>query len=78
MNEYDEPYDSPLDGGPTWMRVVQAVLIGLVAGLALHVLLSMVVLQGRETTAPRECRKNTPAKSAPQQLKAPTGIRPAA
>jgi hypothetical protein len=73
----DDHYDSWLDGTPTWVRVIQAVLIGLVAGLALHVLLSMVVLQGSETTAPKECRKNMPAKSAPQQLKAPTGVRPA-
>ena len=73
----DDHYDSWLDGTPTWVRVIQAVLIGLVAGLALHVLLSMVVLQGSETTAPKECRKNMPAKSAPQQLKAPTGARPA-
>ena len=48
----DDHNDSWLDGAPTWVRVVQAVLIGLVAGLALHALLSMVVLQGSETTAP--------------------------
>jgi hypothetical protein len=78
MDEHQhERYDSSIDGAPTWVRVVQAVLIGLVAGLALHVLLSMVVLQGRETTAPRECRKNTPVKSAPQ-IKSSTGVRPAA
>ena len=72
----DDHYDSWLDGAPTWVRVVQAVLIGLVAGLALHALLSMVVLQGSEgATVPKECRKNTPAKE--QQLKAPTGVRPA-
>jgi hypothetical protein len=53
------------------------VLIGLVAGLALHALLSLVVLQGSEgATVPKECRKGLPAK-APQQLKAPTGVRPA-
>jgi hypothetical protein len=75
-HQTDDHYDSWLDGAPTWVRVVQAVLIGLVAGLALHALLSLVVLQGSESTAPRECRKSTPAK-APQQLKAPTGVRPA-
>ena len=76
-HQTDERYDSWLDGAPTWVRVVQAVLIGLVAGLALHALLSLVVLQGSEgATVPRECRKNLPAK-APQQLKAPTGARPA-
>jgi hypothetical protein len=78
MNHPDDRDDSPIDGGPTWVRVVQAVLIGLVAGLALHVLLSMVVLQGREATVPKECRKNVPAKGAPQQMKAPTTVRPAA
>ena len=73
----DEQYDSWLDGAPTWVRVVQAVLIGVVAGLALHALLSMVVLQGSESaTVPTECRKSTPAKTAPQ-LKAPVGVRPA-
>ena len=75
---HHEPYESPIDGAPTWVRVIQAVLIGLVAGLALHVLLSIVVLQGSEIAAPKECRKNPPSKSAPQQLKAPTGARPAA
>ena len=78
-HQTDDHYDSWLDGTPTWVRVVQAVLIGLVAGLALHALLSMVVLQGSEgAIAPKECRKNMPAKSAPQQLKAPVGVRPAA
>lgn len=68
----DDRYDSSIDGAPTWVRVIQAILIGLVAGLALHALLSMVVLQGSErVTAPRECRKSTPAK-------APSGVRPAA
>jgi hypothetical protein len=77
-HQTDDHYDSWLDGAPTWVRVVQAVLIGLVAGLALHALLSLVVLQGSEgATVPKECRKNAPAKSAPQQLKAPIGVRPA-
>jgi hypothetical protein len=67
----DDRYDSWLEGAPTWVRVVQAVLIGLVAGLALHTLLSLVVLQGSEgAVVPKECRKNLPAKAA-QQLKAP-------
>ena len=77
-HQTDDHHDSWLDGAPTWVRVVQAVLIGLVAGLALHVLLSMVVLQGSEgAVVPKECRKNAPARSAPQQLKSPTGVRPA-
>ena len=36
-HQTDDRYDSWLDGAPTWVRVVQAVLIGLVAGLALHI-----------------------------------------
>ena len=53
-HQTDDHYDSWLDGTPTWVRVVQAVLIGLVAGLALHALLSMVVLQGSEgATVPK-------------------------
>ena len=47
-HQTDDHNDSWLDGAPTWVRVVQAVLIGLVAGLALHALLSLVVLQGSE------------------------------
>ena len=76
-HQTDDRYDSWLDGAPTWVRVVQAVLIGLVAGLALHALLSLVVLQGSEgATVPKECRKNLPAKEQ-HHLKAPTGVRPA-
>ena len=76
-HQTDDHYDSWLDGAPTWVRVVQAVLIGLVAGLALHALLSLVVLQGSEgANVPKECRKGLPAK-APQQLKPAAGVRPA-
>ena len=60
--------DSPLDGAPTWLRVLQAALIGLVAGLALHLLFSMVVLQGKglgqEHAAPSQCKKSSPARDA--------------
>jgi hypothetical protein len=67
----NDRYESWLDGAPTWVRVVQAVLIGLFAGLALHALLSMVVLQGSDgAVVPKECRKSLPAKG-PQHLKAP-------
>lgn len=61
-------HDSPLDGAPTWWRVLQAALIGLVAGLALHLLFSMVVLQGEglghERSAPSQCKKSSPARDA--------------
>jgi len=76
-DRHDDGYDSPIEGAPTWVRVVQAVLIGLVAGLALHALLSMVVLQGSERVAvPKECRKGNVLK-APQQLKPQVAVRPA-
>ena len=75
-HQTDERYDSWLDGAPTWVRVVQAVLIGLVAGLALHALLSLVVLQGSEgANVPKECRKGSPTKTQP--LKPAAAIRPA-
>jgi hypothetical protein len=58
--------DSPLDGAPTWLRVLQAALIGLVAGLALHLLFSMVVLQGKALRhePPSQCKKSSPARDA--------------
>ena len=75
-HQTDDHYDSWLDGAPTWVRVVQAVLIGLVAGLALHALLSLVVLQGSQgATVPKECRKSSPTKAQP--LKPAAAIRPA-
>jgi hypothetical protein len=57
---------APIDGAPTWLRVLQAALIGLVAGLALHVLLSVVVLHG-EVRGPKppgasQCKKANPAR----------------
>ena len=75
-HQTDDHNDSWLDGAPTWVRVVQAVLIGLVAGLALHALLSLVVLQGSEgAIVPKECRKGSPTKTQP--LKPAAAIRPA-
>ena len=60
--------DAPFDGAPTWVRILQAAIVGMIAGLALHVLFSMVVLQGRENlpraTAPAQCKKNNPARGA--------------
>ena len=75
-HQTDDHYDSWLDGAPTWVRVVQAVLIGLVAGLALHALLSLVVLQGSEgANVPKECRKGQPREGAAAK---PARRRPAA
>ena len=59
--------DAPFEGAPTWLRILQAAIVGIVAGLALHVLLSMVV-QGKEIlprlTAPTQCKKSSPARDA--------------
>lgn len=65
--ERDGP-ELPIEGAPTWVRILQAVLIGIFAGLALHVLLSMVVLRGQGIgsgpAGPIECRKPSPARDA--------------
>jgi hypothetical protein len=57
--------ETPLDGAPTWVRIVQAAIVGVIAGLALHALLSVVVLHGEDLwpsrSHPKECRKATPA-----------------
>lgn len=69
--------DAPLDGAPMWVRILQAAIVGVVAGLALHVLLSMLVLQGKEIlprlTAPAQCKKSNPARDAER----PAGKTPA-
>ena len=66
-HQTDDHNDSWLDGAPTWVRVVQAVLIGLVAGLALHALLSLVVLQGSEgATCRRSAGRVSPQSAAAQ------------
>jgi hypothetical protein len=65
----DETHDrhaSPIDGAPVWVRALQAAVIGIAAGLVLHMLLSLVVVQGKELwsrpPAPTACKKNNPAK----------------
>ena len=59
---------SPLDGAPTWLRAIQAGLIGLGAGLVLHALFSFVVLHGEDQRAkppgPTQCKKANPAREA--------------
>jgi hypothetical protein len=73
MTDDPQPHvsDIPLDGAPTWVRVLQAALIGVIAGLALHAILSVVVLQGKglgdpARRAPAECKKAAPARDAVQ------------
>ena len=62
------PADPSLEGAPIWITALQAGAIGLVAGLALNALLSMVVLRGEGMTptevAPKQCKKHAPAKDA--------------
>lgn len=60
------PGETPLDGAPTWLRVLQAAAIGLVAGLALNALFSIVSVHGQSLPqqTPKECKKRAPAKDA--------------
>jgi hypothetical protein len=59
---------SPFGGAPTWLRAAQAALIGVGAGLALHALVSFVVVhgegQGTKPPAPTQCKKANPARDA--------------
>ena len=55
----------PIDGAPGGSSV-QAGAVGAAAGLALHLLLSLVVLQGQEVRPrpqkPATCKKSNPAR----------------
>lgn len=57
---------APLDGAPTWLRALQAALVGVIAGLTLYAIVSFVVLQARDATpahsGPKECKKSSPAR----------------
>jgi hypothetical protein len=70
--------DSPIDGAPVWVRALEAAIVGIAAGLALHLLLSLVVLQGKELwprpAAPATCKKSAPAREtgAPANRTAPS------
>jgi hypothetical protein len=65
-----------LEGAPIWITALQAGAIGLVTGLALNALLSMVVLRGEGMTprqaAPKQCKKQAPAKDAVAPTAKPT------
>ena len=66
---------APIEGAPTWLRALQAALIGLAAGLALHMLFSFVVLHGetpgQKRPGPSQCRKAAPAREAAAPAPAP-------
>jgi len=79
MTEQSQPpHESPIDGAPVWVRALQAGAVGVAAGLALHLLLSFVVLQGQEVRppppAPAACKKSNPAREtgAPTQRGTPS------
>ena len=58
------PDPPPLEGAPTWVRIIEAAVVGVIAGLALHALLSVVILHGQDLWPSRskgaECKKNSP------------------
>ena len=58
--------DASADPAPTWLRALQAGAIGLAAGLVLHLIVSVVVLQARSAepahAGPKECKKSSPAR----------------
>jgi hypothetical protein len=69
--------DRSIDGAPVWVRVFQAAAIGVVAGLALNGIVSMVSLHGETLTPkhapPKQCKKQAPAKdSASPKVSGPT------
>lgn len=67
-DETHNRHESPIDGAPVWVRALQAAVVGVAAGLVLHMLLSLVVVQGKELwsrpEAPAACKKNNPARDA--------------
>jgi hypothetical protein len=71
-------FDAPIDGAPIWVRALQAGAVGLAAGLVLHLLLSLVVVQGKDLwsqpTPPAACKKSNPAREtgAPGQRGTPS------
>jgi hypothetical protein len=67
-DETHDRHESPIDGAPVWVRALQAAVVGVAAGLVLHMLLSLVVVQGKELwskpQAPAACKKSNPARDA--------------
>ena len=77
IDESHQKFDAPIDGAPVWVRALQAAGVGIAAGLALHLLLSLTVLQGQEVTprhAPAECKlkKSAPARETQAPAQPPT------
>jgi hypothetical protein len=56
-----------MDEAPTWLRLLQAGVLGVVAGLALNALFAMTAVEGQgmdAKPAPKACKKKAPAKDA--------------
>jgi hypothetical protein len=76
--------DSRLES-PTWVRALQAAVIGVVSGIVLNAILSMAVLKGeaidgtkRNEPKTKACKKHAPTKDAgAPPINAPTigGVR---
>ena len=77
-NPARKPHEQlPLEGMPTWVRALQAAVIGVIAGLALNAIVSMVVHganAGGVDVERKSCRKAAPAK----EVVAPPASRPQA
>jgi hypothetical protein len=78
----DDLFESSIDGAPVGVRILQAAVIGVVAGLALNAIVSMVALHGESLTpkhaSPKQCKKQAPANDAASpKVNAPTisGVR---
>ena len=59
------------DESPTWVRALQAAVIGVVSGIVLNAVLSMAVLSGeaidgtkRNEPKSKACKKHVPSKDA--------------
>jgi len=56
----------PFEPAPTWLRALQAAAIGVIAGLALYAIMSVVVVHAGNANpvqpAPKTCTKASPAR----------------
>ena len=76
-DDTDDGHESPIDGAPVWVRALQAAVVGVAAGLVLHMLLSLVVVQGKELwskpAAPAAFKKTRDAGTPSGRQAAPVG-----
>lgn len=66
--EQHSSFSPSADTAPTWLRALQAGLLGLVAGLVLHAIVAVGGAQARTGepahAGPKECKKSSPARDA--------------